>query len=111
MKYDFNQVCDRKKTDCLKWDMVQSIFGSEDLIPMWVADMDFPVAQPIADAIEKRAKHPFYGYTKPGPSVLDSVVERMWRKFKWENQARMDSFYPGGGSSPACCNPFSYSSW
>ncbi len=84
MKYDFNQVCDRKKTDCLKWDMVQSIFGSEDLIPMWVADMDFPVAQPIADAIKKRAEHPFYGYTKPGSSVLDSVVERMWRKFKWK---------------------------
>jgi cystathionine beta-lyase len=95
MKYDFNQVCDRKKTDCLKWDMVQSIFGREDLIPMWVADMDFPVAQPIADAIKKRAEHPFYGYTKPGPSVLDSVVERMWRKFKWKIKPEWIVFTPG----------------
>ena len=95
MKYDFNQVCDRKKTDCLKWDMVQSIFGSEDLIPMWVADMDFPVAQPIADAIKKRAEHPFYGYTKPGSSVLDSVVERMWRKFKWKIKPEWIVFTPG----------------
>ncbi|MEN4018302.1 MAG: PatB family C-S lyase [Methanobacterium sp.] len=95
MKYDFDQVCDRKKTDCYKWDLVQSIFGREDVIPMWVADMDFPVAQPIVEALKKRAEHPFYGYTHPGPSVIDSVVERMQRKFNWEIEPEWVVFTPG----------------
>jgi cystathionine beta-lyase len=75
--------------------MVQSIFGHDDLIPMWVADMDFPVAQPIIDALKKRAEHPFYGYTKPGKSVIDSVIERMWRKFKWKIKPEWVVFTPG----------------
>ncbi len=95
MKYDFDQVCDRKKTDCYKWDLVQSIFGSEDVIPMWVADMDFPVARPIVDALKKRAEHPFYGYTHPGPRVVDAVVEHMWRKFKWKIEPEWVVFTPG----------------
>lgn len=95
MKYDFNRVHNRKNTDCLKWDMINYIFGHEDVIPMWVADMDFPVAQPIVDALRKRVEHPFYGYTKPGPSVIDSVVGRMQRKFNWEIEPEWVVFTPG----------------
>ncbi len=95
MKYDFNQICDRKKTDCYKWDLVQSIFGHEDIIPMWVADMDFPVAEPIVEALKKRAEHPFYGYTQPGENVINAVVERMWRKFKWKIEPEWIVFTPG----------------
>jgi cystathionine beta-lyase len=65
MNYNFDQVCDRRNTDCAKWDFVQSIFGRDDVIPMWVADMDFPVAPQIVEALKKRADHPFYGYTSP----------------------------------------------
>ncbi|MGZ7044342.1 MAG: MalY/PatB family protein [Methanobacterium sp.] len=95
MKYDFNQICNRKNTDCLKWDMIQPVFGKEDIIPMWVADMDFPVAQPVINALKKRADHPFYGYTKPGSSVVEAVVERMWRKFKWKIKPEWVVFTPG----------------
>ncbi|MGZ7209594.1 MAG: MalY/PatB family protein [Methanobacterium sp.] len=95
MKYDFNQICNRKNTDCLKWDMIQPVFGKEDIIPMWVADMDFPVAQPVINALKKRADHPFYGYTKPGPNVVDAVVDRMWRKFKWKIKPEWVVFTPG----------------
>ncbi len=95
MKYDFDQIHDRKKTDCLKWDMVQSIFGRGDLIPLWVADMDFPVAQPIVDALKKRAEHPFYGYTRPGLGVVEAVVERMQKQFKWEIEPEWVVFTPG----------------
>ena len=55
MKYDFNQICDRKNTSCIKWDFLQYIFGHDDVIPMWVADMDFPVAPPIVEALKKRS--------------------------------------------------------
>ena len=95
MKYDFDQLYDRNKTDCLKWDMMESIFGSGDLLPFWVADMDLPVAKPIIDALKKRAEHPFYGYTQPGSSVIKSVVERMKRKFDWDISPEWIVFTPG----------------
>jgi len=95
VKYDFNQVCNRKNTDCLKWDMIASIFGSEDLIPLWVADMDLPVAKPITDALKKRVEHPFYGYSQAGTSVLNSVVERMKLKFNWDIKPEWIVFTPG----------------
>jgi len=62
---------------------------------MWVADMDFPVAQPIVEALKKRAEHEFYGYTQPGPRVTEAVVDRMQRKFKWRIQPEWVVFTPG----------------
>ncbi len=95
MKYDLDNVCDRKNTGCSKWDGVKAVFGHEDVIPMWVADMDFPVAAPIVEALKKRAEHPFYGYTQPGPGVIGSVVERMQRKFNWKIEPEWVVFTPG----------------
>jgi cysteine-S-conjugate beta-lyase len=95
MKYDLDSVCDRKNTDCAKWDYVKPIFGHEDVLPLWVADMDFPAAQPIVDALKKRAEHPFYGYTQPGTKVLDSVVDRLQRKFGWKIEPEWIVFTPG----------------
>ncbi|OGP51183.1 MAG: cystathionine beta-lyase [Deltaproteobacteria bacterium RBG_13_43_22] len=95
MKYDFDRVCDRRNTNSVKWDSVQSIFGQNDVIPMWVADMDFPAAQPIVDALKKRAEHPYYGYTQPGPSIHEAIVERMNRKFQWKIKPEWIVFTPG----------------
>ena len=95
LKYDFDQVCNRKNTDCLKWDMMEPIFGSDDLIPLWVADMDLPVAKPITDALKERVEHPFYGYSQAGNGVLNSVVERMKRKFNWDIKPEWIVFTPG----------------
>jgi cystathionine beta-lyase len=95
VKYNFDTVCNRKNTDCAKWDALKPVFGSEDVIPMWVADMDFPAAQPIVDALIKRAEHPFYGYTQPGPGIVQSVVDRMQRKFNWKVQPEWVVFTPG----------------
>ena len=95
MKYDFDRVFDRKNTNCSKWDAAPSIFGSEEVIPMWVADMDFPAAQPIVDALKKRAEHEFYGYTHAGSNVIEAVVERMQRKFNWKIQPEWVVFTPG----------------
>ena len=82
MKYDFDQICSRQNTNCSKWDAAKTMFGSEDVIPMWVADMDFPTAHPIVEALGKRASHEFYGYTHPGPGLVKAVVERLWKKFR-----------------------------
>ena len=95
MQYDFDRICDRSNTNSVKWDAVKAIFGRDDVIPMWVADMDFPVAQPIVEALKKRAEHEFYRYTQPGPRVTEAVVDRMQRKFKWRIQPEWAVFTPG----------------
>ncbi len=95
MKYDFDAVFDRKNTGSAKWDMVKALFGSDDVIPMWVADMDFPVAQPILEALQKRAAHPFYGYSYPSKNVISAVVDRMQQKFNWEIDPEWVVFTPG----------------
>lgn len=91
----FDRICNRRNTDCAKWDFVQAIFGRDDVIPMWVADMDFPVAPPIVEALKRRVKHPFYGYTSPGPGVIEAVVDRMERKFNWTIKPEWVVFTPG----------------
>ena len=88
-------MCDRSNTNCSKWDAVKSLFGREDVIPMWVADMDFPVAKPIVEALKKRAEHEFYGYTMPGPVLSEAVVDRMERKFNWKIEPEWVVFTPG----------------
>jgi cystathionine beta-lyase len=95
MKYDFDQVCSRQHTNSMKWDTIQKIFGSDDLIPMWVADMDFPVARPIVEALEARVRHEFYGYTHPANSLIEAIVERMKRKFGWQIEPEWVVFSPG----------------
>jgi len=95
VKYDFDMVCDRSNTDCAKWDAVKTIFGREDVIPMWVADMDFPAAEPIVKALRNRARHPFYGYTMPSLSLTEAVVDRMKRKFNWKIEPEWVVFTPG----------------
>jgi cystathionine beta-lyase len=95
MKYDFDQVCSRQNTNCVKWDAVKTIFGNEEVIPMWVADMDFPTARPIVEALEKRATHEFYGYTQPGEGLIRAVVDRLKRKFDWSIKPEWVVFSPG----------------
>ena len=95
MKYDFDEICSRKDTNCSKWDNLKTMFGSDEVIPMWVADMDFPAAKPIAEAIQSRAAHEFYGYTQAGNSLIESVVERMKKKFDWRINPEWVVFTPG----------------
>jgi len=95
MKYDFDTTVDRKGSDCSKWDRVETVFGDKDILPMWVADMDFPIARPITDAIRKRTEHEIYGYTQPYESVIQSVIDRMKQKYNWEVEADWIVFTPG----------------
>ena len=95
MNYDFDCVYPRENTNCAKWDSVEKMFGSKDVIPMWVADMDFPTARPIVEALKARAAHEFYGYTQPGEKLIEAVVDRLNRKFNWKIQPEWIVFTPG----------------
>jgi cystathionine beta-lyase len=94
MKYDFDRVIDRANSDSSKWN-VRSVFGSSDIIPMWVADMDFPIARPITQALQKRAEHEVYGYAYARPSLVEAIVQRMHKRYGWKIEPEWIIFTPG----------------
>ncbi len=94
--YDFDKVIPRKNTDCAKWDAAQFLFGNSEVLPMWVADMDIPIAKPITEALRKRTEHEIYGYSLPEPaSVVESVVARLKRLYNWEVKPEWVQLTPG----------------
>jgi cystathionine beta-lyase len=95
MQSDFDLVLQRENTNCVKFDIRQQIFGRADVIPMWVADMDFPVPPFVAEAIQKRAEHPVYGYSIIPDSYNQAVIEWQKRRKGWEIQKEWILFSPG----------------
>ena len=82
--FDFDRPIDRLSSGSAKWDGAPAIFGTDDILPMWVADMDFEVAPPITDAIIERAGHGIYGYTFEDDALKQAVVDRLQAKFDWQ---------------------------
>ena len=94
-KYDFDEIVPREGTNCIKYDALERFFGSNDVLPLWVADMDFRTPDFIVDAIKKRAEHEIYGYTFRGDSYYNSIIGWMERRHNWEIQKEWISFSPG----------------
>lgn len=86
MRYDFDEVLDRRGTHSLKWDHCRTAFGLDDVIPMWVADMDFAAPAPVADAVRARAAHGAYGYASVPDSFWESAIGWLRRRHGWEVQ-------------------------
>lgn len=93
MKYDLDRICDRANSDSLKWK--RGLFGAEDILPLWVADMDFPAAEPIVQALRERLAHPIFGYTYVSESVTAAIVERLARNWGWHINPQWIVFAPG----------------
>ena len=74
--YDFDQVIDRHGTDCAKFGELKEMFGTTDLTPLWIADMDFAVCPEITEALQHRFQHPIYGYATVPDSYWESI--RQW---------------------------------
>lgn len=62
--YDFDRIVDRHGTNAVKYDTLTDVFGSKELLPLWVADMDFATPDFILDALRRRLDHPVLGYTQ-----------------------------------------------
>lgn len=95
MKYNFDQIIDRKETQALKVDSLKENFGKTDLIPMWVADMDFLSPKPISDALQKRVEHGIFGYTKPSQAYYDSIINWLKNRHSWSIKQEWINFIPG----------------
>lgn len=94
-KYNFDNIIDRKNTSCVKYDLTKKIFGTDDLIPMWVADMDYNTPPFIMDAIEKRIKHPILGYSFRPRSYNNAIKYWVKTRYQWDIEASQISFSPG----------------
>jgi cystathionine beta-lyase len=95
MKYNFDEIIDRRGTNALKTDALASRYGNSDLIPLWVADMDFKSPPAIAEAITERAKHGIFGYTCPSQEYYDSIIDWVGRHHNWKIQQDWITFIPG----------------
>lgn len=81
----FNQIINRQGTYCTQWDYIQDRFGKADLLPFTISDTDFSVPPSILEALEKRMKHPIFGYTRWNHEALKTAISRWYLdRFKTE---------------------------
>ncbi len=81
--FNFDQPVKREHTGCEKWDQRQQKFGRADVIPLWVADMDFAAPPAVQEAIAERARHPVFGYALPSDSLYESVYAWYAKRHHW----------------------------
>ena len=84
MKHNFDTIIERKHTDCLKYDFAVQRGKPENVLPLWVADMDFKVSDKILEAIQDRVFHGIFGYTETGKSYFEAVAKWMRDRHGWE---------------------------
>lgn len=95
MQYNFDEIIDRSGTQAVKLERLKAVFGHEDLIPLWVADMDFKSPPAIAEALKQRAAHGVFGYTLPSEEYTNSIVNWLERRHHWKVKAAHVNFVPG----------------
>ncbi|MHA1978815.1 MAG: MalY/PatB family protein [Candidatus Hodarchaeales archaeon] len=94
---DFDETIDRADTGSIKWDpsFLKDYFGYDDVLPLWVADMDFRTPQPVIDALAQRVKHGIFGYTFLTKEYYSSVINWFKQRYNWEIHRDWLVFSPG----------------
>jgi cysteine-S-conjugate beta-lyase len=95
MKYSFDTIIPRDNTNCYKYDLREKIFGNKDVIPLWVADMDFKIADDIIDDISTAVQHGIYGYTFYHDSLYQSLINWNSKRNNWIFTKKDIYFYHG----------------
>jgi len=90
MTFDFDQVFDRHNTGSTKWSRYPA-----DVLPMWVADMDFAAPPVIIQALQKRLEHPLLGYSVAQDDLRNAIVTDLWKKYAWRVEPQELIFLPG----------------
>jgi cystathionine beta-lyase len=79
MQYDFDQWIDRRNSDSIKWN-----YYDQDVLPLWVADMDFVSPEPVVQALTQRARHAVFGYPKEREALKDAIRQRQLDQYGWQ---------------------------
>lgn len=95
MKYNFDDIIDRRNTHAVKLDVLKEQYGRDDLIPLWVADMDFLSPPAITKALQERVAHGVFGYTTANIEYYDSIISWLNRRHQWSVSKDMITFVPG----------------
>lgn len=95
MQYNFDEIIDRSATSAIKWEGLKEFWGRTDLIPLWVADMDFATAPFVTEAIRKRCENPVLGYTAKPDSYYQSIIRWTHERYGLEVEKEMIHFVPG----------------
>jgi len=93
--YNFDKIIQRENTYCVKYDGRQEIFGRADVLPMWVADMDFEIPNFIQNAVIKRAEHPVYGYSFMSDEYFQAIIHWVKTRHHWNIKREWISYTPG----------------
>jgi cysteine-S-conjugate beta-lyase len=95
LKNNFDQVQNRLNTASLKWDQLKTLFGSEEVLPMWVADMDFQSPAAVIEALTERAQWGIYGYTITSENYYEAVAHWLERRHDWQIKKEWLCYCPG----------------
>jgi cystathionine beta-lyase len=95
MKWNFDEEVSREGTDCIKYDLREEIFGRKDIIPMWVADMDFKTPGFITEKLRQRLDHEIYGYSFRPPEYFSSIMKWQSERHNWQIEKDHICFCPG----------------
>ena len=95
MKYDFDKIIDRSGSGDLKHEALLPRWGRKDLLPLWVADMDFETPAFITDAIKARLEHSLFGYTVEPGDFLPSIMDWVREHHQWDVKREWIRFIPG----------------
>jgi cystathionine beta-lyase len=93
--WNFDEPASREGTNCIKYDRREETFGVKDLIPMWVADMDFNTPDFIVESLRKRVEHEIYGYSFRPAEYFLSMIEWIKSRHSWTIEKEWISFSPG----------------
>lgn len=95
--WDFNKIIDRSDTKAIKWDkqFMEMYFGEGELLPLWVADMDFRAPDVLINALKKRVEHGIFGYTNPGDSYNEAVINWFKKRHNWIIKKEWIQYSPG----------------
>lgn len=97
---DFDRVVERRGTSSVKWDR----YGGRDVLPLWVADMDFPAPAPVIEALTRRVHHGIFGYTHASETLVEAVLSHVGERYGWRIEPGWLVWLPGAvaGFNAAC---------
>ncbi len=95
MKYNFDEPVNREDSNSVKYDLRKKYFGRNDVLPMWVADMDFKTPPFIIEALRKRLNHEILGYSFKPDEYFNSIISWLSERYSWEVEYDWISFCPG----------------
>ena len=95
MKYDFDKIIDRRGSGAIKCDGLEQWYGNSELLPMWVADMDFATPDFIIDAIKARLEHPIFGYTMEPERYRKAIINWIASHHNWQIESDWICYIPG----------------